>query len=142
MGDFGPHQTKCASKFSIPFLSLITVGFAPPGGRFDLFERSNGRWMSLGPRLLVFLTELTTSQGWVSCPVQSLRCIEPRPVSFSTIVCKKSKTCVFHLCDILPMLNGHMKHARIDFFEEGTWSKYGILRCDLCPCVADELSQN
>ena len=86
MGDFGPHQTKCASKFSIPFLSLITVGFAPPGGRFDLFERSNGRWMSLAPLLVVHLLEVTGSTGWVSRSVHSLHRIEPRPVSYPTIV--------------------------------------------------------
>jgi hypothetical protein len=41
LGDFGPHQTKCISPFSIPYPSWITIGFTPPGA---VLTRSSEQW--------------------------------------------------------------------------------------------------
>jgi hypothetical protein len=77
---------------------------------------------------------------------ESLRSFSPlhrsKTSSIPTIVCKESKTCACRFCDILSMLNGHVENERIYFFEKVTFCIYRILRRDLCPCVADELSQN
>jgi hypothetical protein len=63
-------------------ISILDNGrFCSSWGRFDLFERSNERWMSLAPFLVVLLMELATSPGWVSRSVRSLHRNEPRPVS-------------------------------------------------------------
>ena len=81
----------------------------------DLFERSNGRGMSLAPFLVVLLPELAALPGWVSRSVRSLYRIEPKLGSYPRIVCKESKVCVFRFCGIVSMLNGHLENERIHF---------------------------
>ena len=52
--------------------SSVNIGLDP-------FERSNGRWMSLVPFLVMLLMKLAASPGWVSRAVRSLHSIGPRP---------------------------------------------------------------
>ena len=79
LGDFGPYQTMPVLKFLSPFLPSTKVIWL----LLKPFERSNGRWMSLAPFLVVLLMELVASTGWLSRPVSSLHHIGSRPVFFT-----------------------------------------------------------
>src|SRR6266702_7260006 len=88
--DFGPHQTIPVLKYlspSPPSTKVIWLLLKP-------FERSNGRWMSLAPFLMVLLMELADSPGWLSCPFRSFHRIGSRPVFFPhrvTVIGHKGK---------------------------------------------------
>src|SRR2546429_8400634 len=68
-------------KFLSPFLPSTKVIWL----LLKPFERSNGRWMSLAPFLVVLLMELADSPGWLSCSVRSLHRIGGQDQSSSPI---------------------------------------------------------
>jgi hypothetical protein len=65
----------------------------------DAFGQSNGRWMSLTPFLVMLLTEIVASPGWVSFLLVLSIVSGQDQVHIPTIVCKESKN-VFFVCVI------------------------------------------
>ena len=107
-----------------PISTFITDDFRC--SQSDLFERSNGRWMSLTPFLVVLLTEVAASQGCLSRSVRSLYRIGPKISFISHDRLTREQNMGF--CVILPMLNFPLENESRDFLEKDTCCKYGMLR--------------